>query len=688
MLDDGGDPVVLAAVPVDVGLIGDWLGRDALVLPYAPGGGLTPALRALDPSVVISPLDVPGPWSDPTNGAEVPHLMLVSSVLALERPDLLEDVDARTQLLDALGSAATIVTFLPQVRDRLAAHVPPERVVVIPPAPRDLPDPAPYRPVMPPYVLYPVLGRGGGHSEPLDEAMSAIWATRPELKLVIVGEEGGNFEALRSKGVVYDLRSASEQELATLYGSAECLVSFDEYGASAPAVLEAMAASCPVVCRSGGSAASLVGEAAMVVPDDAWAGVLEHVGQQRDELVDAGRAAAATYSEDRMLKAWSAEIEATRRPTGGGVGVDELRRLSTELELWASAVTSFEARLEPLREVEERIEENRANALAAARDPDRPLPLGMGILRRGLRLHWRRAHRIGRLRVFDPLRPKLGWTHQHPPRPMRLRRVKSAPPSPAPAIAIATPSYNQAVYLERTIRSVLDQDYPNLEFVVQDGGSTDGSVEVIERYRERLHHAESRPDAGQAQAINLGLAKTDADIMAYLNSDDLLLPGTLDVVARYFADHPKVEAVYGHRILIDEDDLEVGRWIMPPHDDDVLLAADYVPQETLFWRRSLWDRIGGAINEERRFAMDWDLLLRFRDAGATFVRIPRFLGAFRVHAEQKTTASIDVGHEEMEALRTRYGGPTEWPRIRTHMRSYIRRHLLLHAMHRMKLLRY
>ena len=154
-----------------------------------------------------------------------------------------------------------------------------------------------------------------------------------------------------------------------------------------------------------------------------------------------------------------------------------------------------------------------------------------------------------------------------------------------PTISIVTPNLNQGKYLGRTIRSVADQSYPHLEYVIEDGASTDNSVQVIEEFASHITHWESAPDSGQADAINRGMRKTTGQIMAYLNSDDLLLPGSLSYVARYFATHPKVDVVYGHRLLIDEHDREIGRWISPPHDDKLIAWADYIPQETLFWRR-------------------------------------------------------------------------------------------------------
>lgn len=263
--------------------------------------------------------------------------------------------------------------------------------------------------------------------------------------------------------------------------------------------------------------------------------------------------------------------------------------------------------------------------------------------------------------VSSRIRPRLGNLRQHEPVAIDLvtdRSPVALPPSP-PRIALVTPSFGQAAFIGRTIESVLAQGYPNLDYFVQDGGSTDGTVEILERYAPRLSGWVSEKDTGQSQAINRGFARVTGEIMGWLNSDDVLLPGALAAVADFFHRHPDVDAVYGHRLLLDEQDRLIGRWIVPEHDDKVLPWADYVPQETLFWRRALWDKAGGAIDESFRFAMDWDLLLRFRKAGARFARIDRALGGFRVHPQQKTSAAInEVGFAEMQKLRHRELGFT------------------------------
>ena len=227
------------------------------------------------------------------------------------------------------------------------------------------------------------------------------------------------------------------------------------------------------------------------------------------------------------------------------------------------------------------------------------------------------------------------------------------------------------------MRSVITQG-DGVDYVVQDGGSRDGTVEILREHAPRLHAAISAPDAGQADAIARGFARTTgapADLMAWINADDLYLPGALSFVRAYFARHPEVDVLYGHRVLIDEGSREVGRWFLPPHDPHVLRLNDFVPQETLFWRRRVWDQVGG-VDPSLQFAMDWDLLLRFQAAGARIVRVPYFLGCFRLHAAQKTSQQLRTrGQAEIEALRVRtWGRPVSEqdllgdPRLRSYLR--------------------
>ncbi|MBX3381015.1 MAG: glycosyltransferase [Phycisphaeraceae bacterium] len=268
-------------------------------------------------------------------------------------------------------------------------------------------------------------------------------------------------------------------------------------------------------------------------------------------------------------------------------------------------------------------------------------------------------------RLGRPLRLQLGIYHQYPPIPVRpdpelLKEHKvgleagSTPGSP-PLISIVTPSFNQGRWLQATIESVTNQRYPRLEYFVIDAGSTDNSVEILKSIGG-LSGWVSEPDGGQADGINKGFARTSGDIMGWLNSDDLLMPGALHCVARWFKNHPDVDVVYGHRVIIDANGNEVGRWTLPRHRGAAFLWGDYIPQETMFWRRSLWERVGGKVDTEFQFAMDWELILRFHRAGAKFRRIPHTLGAFRTHPQQKSIAAIgSIGQREFERLRQPLG---------------------------------
>jgi glycosyltransferase involved in cell wall biosynthesis len=290
------------------------------------------------------------------------------------------------------------------------------------------------------------------------------------------------------------------------------------------------------------------------------------------------------------------------------------------------------------------------------------------------------------------LAPRIGQLEQHEPRPLEIPpeyRATPEPGPPLPLVSIVTPSLDQGRFLERTLASIADQGYPAVEHLVRDGGSRDETPRILEAWAGRLASVVSEPDGGQTTALNRGFERTSGEIMAWLNADDVLLPGALHYVARYFVEHPDVDVVYGHRVLVDPDDREIGRWIVPEHDPEVLRWADYVPQETLFWRRRAWEKVGAQLDESFRFAMDWDLLLRFARADLTIVRLPRFLAGFRVHPEQKTNAWQTVGIDEMNRLRLRELGFAPHPhQIHRRLWRYYLRHLALHAAWRTGLVRF
>jgi glycosyltransferase involved in cell wall biosynthesis len=244
---------------------------------------------------------------------------------------------------------------------------------------------------------------------------------------------------------------------------------------------------------------------------------------------------------------------------------------------------------------------------------------------------------VGRLE--GALTPRLGDLRpQYPSRQLAVPfwYLRERVPDPPPTIAMVTPSLNQGRFVARAAESVLGQGYPRLEYVVRDGGSDDDTLERLERFRPRLAGLESGPDSGQGAAINAGFAATSGEIMGWLNADDILLPGSLAFVARFFVTHPSVDVLYGDRVVIDEWDRDVGIWALPRHRLEALRWVDFIPQECTFWRRSIWDRCG-PLDEELRYALDWDLLRRFEADGAEFSHRRRLLGGFRRHSDQKTS---------------------------------------------------
>lgn len=250
---------------------------------------------------------------------------------------------------------------------------------------------------------------------------------------------------------------------------------------------------------------------------------------------------------------------------------------------------------------------------------------------------------------------QLGTYRHHDPRPPHREKFPRFESSKGQSLSfsIVTPSYNQSQFVGQTIASVLVQNYPCLQYAVIDGGSKDGSQAEIERHASKLSVFVSEPDKGQSDAIAKGFNMITGDIMAYLNSDDLLMPGVLAYVDSYFQEHPDVDMIYGHRIIIDEAGSQIGRWILPPHSDRDVEFFDFVPQETMFWRRRIWEKVGG-IDTRYQFAMDWDLILRFVEAGAKIVRLPYYLAYYRAHDAQKSHTIFDTrGQEEIDVLRAK-----------------------------------
>ena len=220
-----------------------------------------------------------------------------------------------------------------------------------------------------------------------------------------------------------------------------------------------------------------------------------------------------------------------------------------------------------------------------------------------------------------------------------------------PRITIVTPSYNQGSFLEETIRSVLLQGYPDLEYVVIDGGSTDQSVSIIRKYEQWLTHWASEKDRGQGDALCKGLRLATGEVGGWLNSDDLYLPGTLQRVARKFREAPAPDVVFGNLYLADENSQILDEFRKTPFMRlGFLYGVFFIHQPASFWRLDTLRKIGG-IDPEFTFEMDTDLLFRFVRAKARFRFVRAFLAAFRLHPSSKTSTILHVSDKEMDQLR-------------------------------------
>ena len=204
-----------------------------------------------------------------------------------------------------------------------------------------------------------------------------------------------------------------------------------------------------------------------------------------------------------------------------------------------------------------------------------------------------------------------------------------------PLVSIVTPSFNQAQYLEETIRSVLLQGYPNLEYMIIDGGSSDGSVDIIKKYEPWLTYWVSEPDQGQSHAINKGFGKATGEILAWLNSDDTYEPGTIHQAVKTLKGQQGVVLTYGDCNYINANSEKVNQWkTRSCSQEDLILLGSLVPQPTAFFYRWAVEKVGG-INQNLHYIMDYELWVRLGYAGAYFYA-PSIRANFRLHSNSKT----------------------------------------------------
>jgi glycosyltransferase involved in cell wall biosynthesis len=227
---------------------------------------------------------------------------------------------------------------------------------------------------------------------------------------------------------------------------------------------------------------------------------------------------------------------------------------------------------------------------------------------------------------------------------------------PALKFSVITPSLNQARFIENAIRSVIDQDYPGLEYFVIDGGSTDGTPQLLERYQDRLSFV-SEIDGGQANAVNKGLKWATGDIVCWLNADDEFLPGALHTAAAYFCQHPRTVLIYGDAEIIDEK----GRFYgyrgntRPTNFNELVARGDFIVQPAAFWRSELLAEVG-YLDETLNYCLDYEYWLRVSQKyPLDYIPVP--LARERVHSRAKTSLLNIERVKELELVARRYGNP-------------------------------
>ena len=261
-------------------------------------------------------------------------------------------------------------------------------------------------------------------------------------------------------------------------------------------------------------------------------------------------------------------------------------------------------------------------------------------------------------------------------RSLKTEEKKLQPLKSTPKISVITPSYNQGRFVEKNIRSVLEQGYQSLEHIIIDGGSQDNSLEVIKKFQDQIAYWKSEPDSGQSAAINKGFRQATGDIFCWLNSDDYFEPGALQFVGKYFIDHPEIDMICGRMRVVDQDGNELNVQTSYYGGRHHLLQFWHgyaMHQPSIFWRRKIYQSIGG-VNERLHLSMDYDYWLRIAER-FSIANVDRILSSATAHAAQKTSDDF-LGYKRAQlkdAIR-HYGLPLRPKNYRLNFILY--RHLL------------
>ena len=226
--------------------------------------------------------------------------------------------------------------------------------------------------------------------------------------------------------------------------------------------------------------------------------------------------------------------------------------------------------------------------------------------------------------------------------------MRSAPT--LPKISVITPSFNQGHFIEQTILSVISQQYPHMEFLILDGGSTDNTVEIIRKYEKHITYWHSKKDNGQASAINEGFNRATGSILCWINSDDMYLPGIFARIAVHFIQETVPKIVFGNCIHFSDESGKVrGSSVTRAHERLDLSLCDYIIQPSSFFNRSAWT-LTGQLNEAMSFAFDWDWFIRAKRAGVELLPLAEYLSIYRIHQQHKSGSGGDKRIEELKTI--------------------------------------